>query len=133
MFVIAGEEKHTFAVLRPEVTEQMKRCYNDPEEATEQGACAVAILLVKVLTGLTTVDQSRKGTGFDYWLGSDGDLPFQYKARLEVSGIRSGDDAALRSRVSLKLKQTQRSDSLRLPVYVVVVLFSRPMAHVVKR
>jgi hypothetical protein len=60
-------------------------------------------------------------------------LPFQYKARLEVSGIRFGDDAAVKSRIGQKLRQTRRSDFLRLPAYVVVVLFSRPLAQVVER
>lgn len=129
--VVVGDETCTVSMLRPEVTDQMRRCYNDPEDATEQGACAVAILLVRDLTGLSIVEQSRKGTGFDYWLGSDGDLLF--RARLEVSGIRLGDEATVRTRVHQKCKQTRRSDSLRLPAYVVVVLFSGPLAHVVER
>jgi hypothetical protein len=68
MIVVAGNDPSVFTILRPNVTQQMRLCYNDPEEATEQGACAVAILIVRRLTGLTIVEQSRKGTGFDYWL-----------------------------------------------------------------
>jgi hypothetical protein len=109
----------------------MKRCYNDPDRATELGACAVAILLIRDLTGLTTIEQSRRGDGFDYWLGSAEELSFQ--ARLEVSGVRVGDDTAVRARVNQKLRQTHRSDASGLPAYVVVVLFSRPMAYVVTR
>jgi len=42
------------------------------------------------------IERSRKGTGFDYWLGSAdevGELPFQNKVRLEVSGIGKADDS----------------------------------------
>lgn len=133
LFVNANDAPSVYTILRPDVTQQMRLCYNDPEEATEQGACAVAILLVRGLTGLTIVEQSRKGTGFDYWLGSEGESPFQNKARLEVSGIRVGDESTVKTRVGQKLRQARRSDALRLPAYVVVVLFSRPMAQVVAR
>ena len=42
----------------------------------------------------TVIHRSRKGTGFDYWLGdekNEDELPLQSKARLEVSGIRRAD------------------------------------------
>jgi hypothetical protein len=47
-------------------------------------------MLIRQLTQFTVIERSRKGTGFDYWLGSEdeaGELPFQNKVRLEVSGI----------------------------------------------
>lgn len=45
----------------PNVTEAMRRAYNDLERTTELGAYGVAILLVRDLTGLTAIRQSRKG------------------------------------------------------------------------
>jgi hypothetical protein len=118
------------------VTEQMRRAYNDLERATELGAYGIAILLVRDLTGLTVIRQSRKGTGFDYWLGkNDGGnaLVFQDTARLEVSGILSGTESQFTTRLKQKLKQTEASDETRLPAYAVVVEFERPQAEVAKR
>jgi len=117
----------------PAITDTMRRAYEDMERATELGAYGVAILLVKDQTGLTAVRQSRKGTGFDYWLGPDGtddQLVFQDAARLEVSGILSGTDSQFLTRVKQKLKQTQPSDSSGLPAYACVVEFSRPQAEI---
>ena len=41
-----------------------------------------------------------------------------------------GDDKIIKSRVAQKLKQTDRSDKTKLPAYVVVVEFGRPIADV---
>src|ERR1035438_522994 len=41
---------------------------------------------------MVVVLRSRKGTGFDYWLGKGGDAAFAAKARLEVSGILDGGE-----------------------------------------
>jgi hypothetical protein len=113
----------------------MSQTYADPDEAVEDGACAVAILLVRRITGRTKLELSRKGTGIDYWLGlpDDPGRPFQSKARLEVSGLLKGTDAQVNARVSQKQRQTQRSDSTGLPVYVVIVEFGRPKAKVAER
>jgi hypothetical protein len=120
----------------PSVTACMKRTYYDMQRTTEHGACGVAILVVRHITGLSVVQQSKKGTGFDYWLGPDDgkdDLPFQNKARLEVSGILSGSPAQFRVRVKQKLEQTKASDSTGLTAYAVIVEFSTPRAEVGKR
>ena len=100
--------------------------------ATEHGAYGIACLLILDLTGLTVIQRSRKGTGFDFWLGDDEELPFQNKARLEVSGIRQGDAARVAARVAQKKKQTGRSDGF-LPAYVIVVDFGTPLARVIKK
>jgi hypothetical protein len=120
----------------PDVTGAMRRAYNDLERATELGAYGVAILLVREIVGLTVIRQSRKGTGFDYWLGQDDGgkgLVFQDAARLEVSGILVGTDSQFATRLKQKLKQTEASDKTRLPAYAVVVEFGRPQAEVAKR
>jgi hypothetical protein len=132
LLLVTGSYAETFVVTWPEVTDQVRACYNDPEEATEHGACGIAILLVGELVGQTVVERSRKGTGFDYWIGAEDELPFQRKACLEVSGIRRGDAALVDRRVREKLRQTSRTDGV-LPAHVVVVEFSRPMAYVVNK
>lgn len=91
----------------------------------------IAILLAIKKTGYSTVERSIKGTGFDYWLGeakNTEELPFQRKARLEISGIRSGNEYQVNRRVNMKLMQTNRSDNIGLPAYIIVVEFSMPMS-----
>jgi len=107
------------------------RAWADPDEATEQGACGIAALLVDALTDYTILQRARKGPGFDYWLGKKGSASvlFQDKARLEVSGIRSGDEREIARRVRQKTKQIQRSNGM-LPGLVAVVEFGTPRSRV---
>lgn len=131
---ISGTFGGHYVVNRPVVTSQMSSAHNDLQDATEYGACGIAILLIKDLEGLTVVERSRKGTGIDYWMGDDSNpnAPFQRKARLEVSGILNGTEAQVNHRVNKKLNQTNRSAGTGLDRYVVVVEFSAPKAMVVK-
>ena len=66
---LQGDQSLQYALNWPILNDQMKRCLNDQEEATEYGATGIAVLLAKKLIGYTVVERSRKGTGFDYWLG----------------------------------------------------------------
>jgi hypothetical protein len=128
-------ERVQASIVRGDVDDQMSRAYNDLQKTTELGAVGVAILLVRQLFDLTVIQQSRKGTGFDYWVGpqtTDG-LVFQNTARLEVSGILRGDDSQFRTRVKQKLRQSSPSDETRLPAYAAVVEFSRPQAEVARQ
>jgi hypothetical protein len=115
------------------VTGQMRRCHHDEQPTTEHGAYGIAILLVHHHTELTVVERSRKGTGFDYWLGTgEGEL-FDRAARLEVSGTRSGGPRELERRTRQKVEQTTVSDDMKLPAYVVVVEFSAPHGRFLER
>lgn len=127
---LVGMKTDTLQLEWSVVDEQQRRCYNDLQEATERGACGVAILVVKELTGKLVIERSKKGPGFDYWLGeSDDELLFSGKARLEVSGILAGTDSQIDTRV--KQKKAQISPSAHLaPGYVAVVEFGKPLAQV---
>lgn len=125
MLGVQGTVNTQYTLSWPIATEQAKRTYADPEVATELGACGVAIMVLKDQTGLTVVERSRKGTGFDYWIGPDDGL-FQKKARLEVSGIRRARPKAIERRVAAKKKQTMRSDALAIAAFIVVVEFGSP-------
>jgi hypothetical protein len=114
------------------VSGAIRRFWRDLEEATEQGAYAVGILLMRALTGYTIIERSRKGTGFDWWLGNEDNL-FQGKARLEVSGILRGSRKRINARIKARIEQTSQSDDLGYPAYVVVVEFGNPQAMVHKR
>lgn len=127
-------DQHAFMLHRLLVSEPMLRAYRDMQEATELGACGVAILVVRELTGHTAVERSVKGTGFDYWLGSvhaseAGLEPLERKARLEVSGILVGETAFVEARVREKIRQTRRSAG-DYPAYIVVVEFGTPMVWI---
>lgn len=128
---VKGSYAKRFSLDWPEVTEQMKNSWHDDQVATENGACGVALLLVKELTDYSFVQRSRKSTGFDYWLGSTNNSLFQNMARLEVSGIRSGGENLISGRKNIKTKQIDKSNT-HLPGFVVIVEFGVPVSHVVK-
>ena len=129
---------------------QARRTWRDDTEATEHGAAGIAALLSIREIGYMVVMRSWKGTGFDYCLGdydtvnvsaaerrtTDAlaiileDAGITVRARVEVSGIRDGDDQAVNQRMNEKLNQTSRSDNLRIPAYAIVVEFGRPLAVV---
>lgn len=129
-FKVNGEFKQTFSLHWPKVTPQMKAAWNDLEIATENGAYGIAILLLKKLASLPAILQSRKKTGFDYWL-TDGSGNFD--ARLEVSGILNGTASNIQSRLKKKLKQTDPSDDTSLPAYAAIIEFSTPTSSIAKK
>lgn len=130
---IKGDYNNSYKLSWPQVTQQTLKCWNDPEVTTEHGAVGVAVLLAKKEIGYNVIERSRKGTGFDYWLGDDEINPFQNKARLEISGIRNGSDNQIRSRVKQKKNQTNPSDRYSLPAFIIVVEFGNPIAEVHKK
>lgn len=132
---IGGSRSGVFRLEWDAIAEDARRTWADEPFTTEQGAYGVALLIVEPLTRWTVLERSRKGTGFDYWLGArDSKEPlFQNKARLEVSGIRQGDESAVRARVKRKLGQTQQSDEGGLPAMVIVVEFGSPRSEVAER
>lgn len=79
---------------------------------------------------MTVISRSWTNTGFDYWLGAretpcDVDIPFNGAVRLEVSGIYEGDNRSILRRVREKFRQTEQSDQLGLPAYIIVVEFGQ--------
>lgn len=129
-----GSDPETFQILwEGEVTEQIRRSWGDQDEATEYGACALAILLILELTPFTVIRRSYKGTGVDYYLGyKDSQEPFEDAARLEVSGLFKATDGEVRIRCEQKMKQTRPSDGT-LPAIVIVSEFSKPKSQVVEK
>ena len=118
------------------VDDTIRRFNADQEVATEYGAYGIAALVMPALTNLTVIERSvkGKGLGFDFWLGSadNVDTLFQRKARLEVSGIRKGSESIIQSRVKIKLKQINPSDTVA-PGYVSVIEFGTPKARIVEK
>ena len=135
------------------VTAQSRRTRADVQEATEDGATGIAILLAILEIGHTIILRSHKTTGIDYWLGNDDsssvslaermitdelqalleDDALIVRGRMEVSGIFQGSDSEIGTRSKQKLNQTGRSASSALPAYVIVVEFGRPLAEVSRK
>ena len=130
---VEGMQVTVYRLSCLEMTEAMRATYHDLQEATEWGACGIAILLISRLTDYQVVKRSAKGTGIDYWLGRKDDPLFQEAARLEVSGILVGDSATIRQRVRTKLEQVDLSASSAMTAFVIVIEFSRPMAQVERK
>lgn len=117
-------------------TNRAELCYTDNDDTTQWAACAISLLLIRELTQFTAVERTKKGPGIDYWLGDKDDLDdnfLAHKARLEVSGIRSGGDQEITKRLKQKIRQTDRSDDTNLPAFASVVEFSRPVSHVQRK
>lgn len=133
VLVIRGHIHNGLQLSWPQITDQARRTWNDPEEATQYGATAVAVLLARQELGYLAIERSSKGNGIDYWLGEESDsLSFERKARLEVSGIRRGSNADIARRVREKLDRISLYAE-SLPAFVVVVEFSSPTAEVRKK
>ena len=135
---VIGYTNDNYELAWPEITEQVNRTWNDSQEATEYGAMAIAVLLIKKEVGYLVIERARKGTGIDYWLGEEADRPlFQRKAKLEISGILKAQgnenaiERAVAVRVDEKLRQASRSGD-SLPTYVIVVEFGMPLAEIRK-
>lgn len=119
---------------------QLTRTWADNDEAVDEAATAISILLAFHLKNHVVVSRSKKGTGFDYWLqekntfeepsNDDGynDLIFNATLRLEVSGLFKQPQKEINRRVKNKLEQTKQSDKSFIPALVSVVEFSQPVA-----
>ncbi len=129
---VFGTWDDAFHVKWVAVTEKARRSWNDLPYTAEQGGYGLAILLMRELAGLGVVERSKKGGGFDYWLGEKNQQPFQNKARLEVTGTLSSNVSQVEYKAKRKLKQTDQSDG-KFPAYVVVVEYSAPLSKVVKK
>lgn len=128
---VVEKRKNKYTVLWPKLHTDAQRTHNDLQEAAEQGAYGVAFLLAEEFTQFKVIERSRKGTGFDYWLGTGDEHPFQQAARMEVSGIVEGEDK-IDSRVRTKMRQTDASKG-KLPAFVAVVEFGLPKSVFKKR
>ena len=129
---LAGVSTQTFAIEWQKLEAAHKSTYADLQEATEFGAYGMALVVIREVTGKTAIERSAKGGGFDWWIGDSDDpsgLPFHGKARLEVSGILRDRGGALETRLQVKKRQTDPSDSLG-PAIIAIIEFGQPKAHI---
>jgi hypothetical protein len=94
-------------------------------DATEAGACAVALAVAERVTGLVAVSRAYTGSGADYFLGPVGESMADLETclRLEISGLDRGTRSAVATRLRQKLSQAERGES-DVPAIAIVVGFS---------
>ena len=130
---VDGEFSRLIDLHWTKVTDQERRTWADMEQAIECGACGVAILLVKQLTGLTVIEKAKKRNGgHDYWLGQEDDPLFQRKDRLEVTGILNGTEDEINARVRKKLTQVKSIPWMKACI-IIVTEFSRPASRFIRK
>jgi hypothetical protein len=121
---ITGDIQGTITLDWDKLTSIDNNTYNDLQEATEWGATVIAFLLIKQYTNYRVISRSKKGTGYDYFLGSGTGNLFQDMAKLEVSGIlKVTKKNSIEQRKREKMKQAEKYDK-ELTVFVVVTGFS---------
>jgi hypothetical protein len=79
-------------------------------DATELGACALAIAALELSESLYVVSRTATRSGADYWVHRDPNASTLEDAiRLELSGINDATSRQLQYRVTVKLQQTQNA------------------------
>ncbi|NJM33646.1 MAG: hypothetical protein HC850_01890 [Rhodomicrobium sp.] len=105
--------------------QQTKSAWNNNTDATEDGACCVALAAVELLEGMVAVRRAENGTGADYYIAPANvqvdDL--ENLLRLEISGIDRATHALVSKRLRQKVAQAERGKS-NLPAIAAVVGFS---------
>jgi hypothetical protein len=106
----------------PDVRTQ--KAWANCDDATRDGAYALALAAVEITRGLVAVSRAETRTGADYYLGAPDALPDDLEAslRLEVSGTDEGGTSVINSRLKQKLEQANKGDS-NLPAMASVVGF----------
>ena len=128
---VRGYAEDSYTITWSPASEQARNlAYNDAGKTTEMGAEGIAVLIARAVIGYEVIRRSRRGDGFDYWLGAWAETEFIAQAGLEVSGIRNGSDRQIRARVREKRLQANQGGRQRWATYVIVVEFSRPLAEV---
>jgi len=129
--VLQKGEKILFKLYWEVVTNKIRDSRNDMDYTVESGAYCLAMMVIKKLTDYAVVKQSKKGTGFDYWLGKSSSITgLQEKARLEVSGILNGTNGQINQRLKEKERQITKSDSMNIPAFIVIVEFGNPVIKI---
>lgn len=126
---VDGDYSEVFVLIRQGLSRSAVNFNKDDQRSAEYGAYGISALLAPALIKMTIIEASKKGTGFDFWLGpidpiNNDNSYFQNKARLEVSGIMTGNKSKLKQRVKTKLKQISPTDNTPYPGFVSVVEFS---------
>jgi hypothetical protein len=114
---IDAEPAEQYDVAWRQPTEQERRSYADDDEATEFGACSLALAAAEAHLGLVAYARAKPRSGVDFYLmATDADVAatvsYDYdtgsSVGLEVSGIDRDDDAVVSRRLREKVEQIRR-------------------------
>ena len=115
----------------------MMNTFGDTDYAVEFAAEGIACLTIRATTNYTAIKRSQRNDGVDFWLAESDDLDtlaFQFAARLESKGITEARyPSDIKAKVDEGVNQTKRSDTTRLPAYIIVTDFGKPIIVMVQR
>lgn len=103
--------------------ERTKRAWNNRDDATRDGAYAVALATCDLVLALFAVRRAETLTGADYYIApaNQAEDDLEGWSRLEVSGT-DGNISEVNRRLKIKLKQAQEGNN-NLPALAIVVGF----------
>ena len=106
------------------LSSRAKVAWNNADDATRDGAYALAIAAIEKTRSLFAIGRAETATGADYYVAPAGDAPedLENSFRLEVSGIDKGPDSKIKQRLKQKLKQAENGASDK-PAIACVVAF----------
>lgn len=125
---IDGKHKGNFIVKWEPVTLGVRNSHNDLQDATKDGAVGMAAACAPYLFAKKILKQSRKKSGFDYYLADQDAFLFQDSIGYEISGILRNDDSEITRRTKQKVDQVRRGNA-GLSAHVFVMEFSQPKAR----
>lgn len=120
-------------------TEEIHRSWKEPKKIAEMGATALAFFLTEKLTEFVPTEEALIGTGVDYWLGykehhENFDEDNFMNARLEISGINKEEGSnTVEARTKIKKKQVQKSDEMKIPVYISISELNSPKSIFIQK
>jgi len=120
----AGKSFVASASWTSPVEARVLAAWNNVTDTTEAGAYGLALAAVEYSRGLVAIRRAETLTGADYYV-DDPNTPIddlETSFRLEVSGMESGNDAAIKARLNQKIAQTKKGKS-NVPALACVVAF----------
>lgn len=117
------------------VTAQLLKAHAEPSVYVEEGACALALLLIREITPYTAVEQAIIGTTVDYYLANqpvDDTLIFNNSVRLEVSGLaKETEGNTVDGRIKQKIRRLKEAKGDK--TFIVIVEFEHPSSKIVEQ
>jgi hypothetical protein len=102
----------------------MRNAWANNIDATESGAYGVSLAAVEAERKLVAVRRAETLTGADWYVAPEGTTPDDLEncLRLEVSGVDSGGQSVVETRLKQKIEQARKGKS-NLPAIASVVGF----------
>ncbi len=126
---IFGDHTGTAILYWDELNQKSYDSWLNLEEAVEDAAYGIAMLVVWNLTPFQIIRQSRKGSKVDFWCcEKESNFLFQNSIKLEVSGILKGSIGQVNYRIKQKLRRAIENKDEEATIIVVIAEFSKPIA-----